>query len=260
MFNRDGNKKRINILSPFFWVALIFIMVFPVLPDLYQDVKINVSYLPSQCTITNKNVSTGSTRGFFNDRQITYIPQINVKQSLGNKTYIAWINVARSQEPITSPGEAQSYLRNYTITSVIPCWYDPMFPAYIAVDRGFHVLEWIFIPCVIVAFLLMAGIASLNAPTGKTYPVVLGGESYQIKRGKWTIEYIYQSDQPLTVDALPPDLKSASDRRNELLVKMFNKNRRYVAIAPGRTRTVLGWMFLISIVATFTLAVLIFGL
>ncbi len=240
--NNSRNKLTLAV------IFILFILFF--IKDSYDDLRINISYQPTHCMIINTQmpiVAHGK-----------YMPLVGVSYQVNGTTYSAWAPARHAYPKINNLLIANHLLSNYTVNSMIPCWYDPLQPGRIILEHGYHYIEIAFVIIMLIFAFFLWLITRLNrnyTPSGSIKSTTHLGH-FQVITRKWTIEYIYQSKTPITEELLPAEYKNRSPAERAYCVKTINQNGKFIKLNPILTKLITLFFAIIFVAEMTTIALL----
>lgn len=195
------------------------------------------AYQPSQCYILSKGMQA------WNRLQI---PLIQVNNAVDNKLYQAWVPVSHIHPTTDSTASAQALLSPFQANTVIPCWYDPVDPSKVILDKNYHWSSWLItIGFLVIAAFLSVAFAANRPGSAKrvidpNYP-----EGLEIKENRFTKEYIYHGEKPFTPDMLPAKFQRLPEYARVHMAQLIDKNGRLVTL--NRTYALLATYILLVV-------------
>jgi hypothetical protein len=203
--------------------GLMMVMIcFITLPGLYQDYLINVIYTETNCQIVDKEMLRQGTE---------YQSVVQVEYTVNKQAYSAWVPASRIY-PTQSLNAGQALLDHYQVDSHLACWYDSADPRKVAIEKGYHYLNAGVLFSMLVFFIFLTLGGRVN-PTNNS-KATLGNEpagTFEIKTYRFTREYIYRGNQPVTIELLPDRLKKMMSIENQKrIVDIINRNGKFVTL------------------------------
>jgi hypothetical protein len=224
--NIQGKKTSNRPTMTVWWVILFAIgfCFFNIIPDLYQDIR-HLNYQDIVCTVIDKKAYQAS-----GDKH-KYLPYVQVSYLANNQNMTQWVSVFSKPRGET---QVQFYLANVTVGTSIPCWLDKYSPQ-VVINRGYHIKEWLIAISLLIYLAITYSyrkLISVNPSEGFLIKTEMR-DLFRINYYKWVKEYLYLSDKPLTIETLPPELKTKSEIKNATILLNFNSFGRYVVISPS---------------------------
>lgn len=203
-----------------YFIALAILCIIFFIKDIYEDLRVNMDYQKTMCVVLAKELQSNTAK---------YSPLVEVSYFVNTQTYNEWIPALRTYPTMKAEFIASYLLNKYSVNSTVPCWYDPSSPDQSALQLGYHYLELLVVlELICFALFIWFSVRVNRTPSSGRILKSVDVGLFRIEYHPWTIEYIYTSQEPLTPDLLPPELQKQLPQAQEYIVKMINKNGRFI--------------------------------